>query len=209
MITATGNCSSGCCNRHIPCCRSAQMPGGTQPNLTPLEVVELMLGAFQRTNQDIEELSRLWIPMAISQWSTPCRRRDRWQSSDGPSEKSHGGRTLPGGHRLPCCTCAIGRCSVTSEQMWTCDSTAFGSAVLPRCATRRVGCDLPMETYPSRLEGRIQMFSPRSAPCRLLAGRSIEPRYGEWEVKDRLCAERCPDTFIMPKRGPPAEDELD
>jgi hypothetical protein len=185
---------------------------GPSPNLTPLEVVELMLGAFQRgTNQDIEELFAFVDPngdlaMEHAMSSAGPMAKFRWTIRKEPRWKNIARRPQAAllhmrdwqvlGHLGTDVDVRLYR--VRAQPYFPDAPHAESDVIFQWKLTRHVS----KGTHPDVLAALGSL-----ADCWLV--NSIEPLYGEWEVKDRLCAERCPDTFIMPKRGPPAEGELD
>lgn len=182
------------------------MRNGPNPQLEPLQVVELMLGAFQRgSNEDIEELFAFIDP-------------------EGDLAAAHGSSAGP---------MSSFRWNIRKEPRWRNIAKRPQAALLKMREWQvlgHLGTDVDVRLYRIRAAPYfpdaphaesevvfqfqlVRQCSKYAAPGGLsvLGNRadcwmvnSIEPIYGDWQVKDKIGAERCPDTFIMPKRS--AED---
>ena len=192
-------CSSGCCNRHIPADRLKCREGPSQTSRR----LKSLNSCLVHSREPIKHRGTLRV--CGSQWRS---RNGHAMSSAGPMAKF--------------------RWTIRKEPRWKNIARQPQAALLHMRDWQvlgHLGTDVDVRLYRVRAQPYpraphaesdvifqwklTRHVSKGTHPDVLAALGSLADcwlvpsirRYGEWEVKDRLCAERCPDTFMCPSRG--------
>ena len=183
----------------------AKCRAGPSPALEPAEVVDMVLGAFQRgTNEDVEDLFQFVLPNGeMSQEFDTCnagpmvnfrikiRKEPRWKNVAG---------------RPHATLLHMRSYDVIGGLMTDPDLRVYMARAQPFFP------DAPHAESDVLFQFELVRVRPSSHPsapgvtaydgCWMI--NSIEPKYEDWAVRDPVSVERCPDYFTRPKRS--AED---